>query len=130
MFGKRLIALGFAGCLGVATSYATPNNTHILQMGSGYEFDLPAQQPQTLSNPFLWEVNAVCVVSSDVDDFDANFKVTRKKGSLNGKKMSAGDSQTLTLHAKDKIKITASPGAEMVLTNLGEKNAHAECTVS
>lgn len=130
MFRNMLLTISCAAGLLINTAQATPLNTHVMQMGSGYDFELPPQQPQTLSNPFVWEVTAICTVSSDAEDFMASFKVIRKKGTLNGKKMSAGESAQLMLHAKDKIKITAVAGAEMELTNLGEKTARAECTIS
>ncbi len=130
MYRNMFIALSCATSLFATTVQATPVNTHVMQMGSGYQFELPPKQPQIISNPFVWESTAVCVISSGLEDFDVFFKVTRKKGSLNGKKMSAGDSAQLTLHAKDKIKITAAAGAEVELTNLSEKTAKAECTIS
>lgn len=130
MYRNMLIALSCATSLFATTVQAAPVNTHVMQMGSGYEFELPPKQPQVLSNPFVWESTAVCVISAGIEDFDVLFKVTRKKGTLNGKKMSTGETAQLTLHAKDKIKITAAAGAEMELTNLGEKTARAECTIS
>lgn len=131
MFRKTLIAISGVISLFISCSYAT--STHVMQMGSGYNFELPPNKPQTISNPFVWEATSTCTILGDnpsTENFILSFKVTRKKGILNGKKMSLGDTIELIVHPKDTIKVTASPGAEMELTNLSEQTVRAECSVS
>lgn len=115
---------------GIATTSVYATNTHILQLGSGIEYILPVNQPQLLANPFIWTAKAVCTILSDNNNNKLSVKVTRKTGTLNGTKLSVGDSMTLILHANEKIYITAVSGAEVELLNIGEKAIRAECVVS
>lgn len=130
MFKKTVMALCCTAGLLMSSSQAA--KPFVMQMGSGYDFELPAKKSQIFSNPFVWDATATCTIleNKDTTDFAISFKVTRKRGTLNGVKMSSGDTAQLILHAKDKIKITGAPGAEMALTNIGEYAIRAECIIS
>ena len=103
---------------------------HTMQLGSGYEFALPPNDPQIFKNPFLWDISAECVITSDIDAYPLLVRVLRKKGTLNGKHLSTGDTVQLILHAKDKIRLTAVSGAEVELTNLSNEMVKADCAMS
>ncbi len=130
MLKKTVMAICCTAAFYLASSHAT--TPFIMQMGSGYNFELPAKTSQIFSNPFVWEATATCTMleNKDTNDFPVFFKVTRKKGVFNGVKMSSGDTAQLLLHAKDKMKVTAAPGAEMELINIGEYTIRAECVIS
>ena len=126
---KKMLLMASCVMIFLPTTGST-DNRHILQMGSGYVFELPAKSPQVMSNPFIWEVKADCIIDAKVDMFDVSFQVTRKKGTLNGRKMSTGELIILSFSPHDKVKITAQAGAEVILTNLGDSPAYATCLVS
>ena len=126
----RKLGLSFLCALSLMANGAFAATTHVFRIGSGVDYVLPVNEPQLISNPFLWTIKAVCTIKSDDNDNFLSFKVTRKTGTLNGTKFSAGDSMKLSLHANEKIVITAVPGAEVELINVGTKLIRTECSIS
>ncbi|MDP3704965.1 MAG: hypothetical protein Q8R24_03525 [Legionellaceae bacterium] len=127
MFRKLGLSLFCTISLMANSSFAA--TTHVFSIGSGIDYELPVNEPQLFSNPFMWTIKAVCAIKSDDDDNFLSFKVTRKTGSLNGIKFSTGDSMKISLHAHEKMFITAAPGAEVELINIGTKVIRTECSI-
>lgn len=126
----RKIGLPLFCVVGLFSSNIFATSSQVFSLGSGIDYVLPVNEPQLISNPFLWTIKAVCTIKSDDNDNFLSFKVTRKTGSLNGAKLSSGDSMKVSLHANEKIYITAVSGAEVELINVGAKVIKAECSVS
>ena len=103
-----------------ATENVFPQSTH-------YDFILPAHEPQIFSNAFMWTVDSKCTIITDVESTPFSLKVLRKSGSLNGVKLSKGDSMDVIVHPGDKLHITAASGGRVELTNNGEETIKARC---
>lgn len=111
-----------------STVYASNINPNEIQLGSGVQYKLEPNDPQLISNQYLWTVSAVCTIKSKEKDSFLAITVTRKEGTLNGKRMSKGDSRTLRIEYGDEISITAVSGAEVELLNAGNKEIITECS--
>ncbi len=123
-----LFALLF--CILVENSFATNINRQEIQLGSGIQYNLTPNNPQLISNQYLWTVNAICVIQSETDDNFLAFKVTKKQGTLNDELLVAGDARTIRLKYKEKVNISAKSGAEVELLNVGKDLIVTECTFS
>lgn len=115
-------------CIGAFLSAAThANNTHILQVTPSVDYDLPANEPQIMTNVFRWTINAECTIIKSDETSVISFKVLRKKGSINDITLSRGESLRLNIQPKEKFNISAIPGAAVELTNEGETTITAHC---
>lgn len=103
---------------------------HVFQAGPAAEYILPVEEPQIIANVFLWTVKATCKVTSENESNLLAFEVRRKSGSLNGTKLSVGDTMSLLVYNNDKFIITAAPGAQVELVNHGEQKVRALCSSS
>ena len=101
-----------------------------LQLGMGIEYIFPINEPQVLSNPIIFTIKAVCTITSNNESNLLSFSVLRKSGTFNGNKIMAGDSMSYVVHNDETISITALPGAQVELINLGEETMVATCSVA
>lgn len=114
------------GCIGFAKNI----NPQEIQIGSGIQYKLMPNDPQLISNQYLWTVSAICVIKSKSDDNFLSIKVTKKQGTLNNEVLVAGDSRVVRLKYNDEINITAKSGAEVELLNIGNDPIITECSFS
>ena len=126
----RTLGLSLFFVMTLMTNGTFAATSHVFSIGSNIDYVLPINEPQLLSNPFLWAIKAVCTIKSENNDNFLSFKMTRKAGSLNGTKLSTGDSMKISLHANEKMYITAVSGAEVELINIGAQVIRTECSVS
>ncbi|MDF1758616.1 MAG: hypothetical protein P1U74_10020 [Legionellaceae bacterium] len=110
------------------TNNALAVNPQDVSLGAGITYSLKASESVLISNPYLWTVSAVCVIKNKDDDNFLTITVTRKQGTLNDQVLKKGDSMTIRLNSKEKMNITANPGAEVELLNIGKKTIVTECT--
>ena len=113
----------------IASSSVTASgvNPSEIQLGSGVKYKLAPNDPQLISNQYLWTATADCTIKSKDNNSFLSIKVTRKEGTLNGEKMVKGDSRTIKVSYGDKFNITAVSGAEVELLNAGKKEIITEC---
>ena len=120
--------------LSTTSFFCTPlcaTTQDVFRLGSGVEYVLLINDPQVITNPFLWTIKAVCtIISKEETDNFLSFKVLRKSGSLNGTKLSLGDSMTIHLLQNEKMYINALPGAQVELLNIGDETITANCTIA
>ena len=107
--------------------YASNVNPSEIQLGKGVQYKLAPNDPQIISNQYLWTVSATCTIKSKEPNSFLSIKVTRKEGTLNGKPMATGDSRTIRINYGDEFNITAMSGAELELLNIGNKDIISEC---
>ncbi len=113
---------------GLFATNAFSTTEHLLTQGLSVEYELPPNDPQVFSNIFFWEVKALCVVISEVEDNTITIRMLRKTGSVNGLNLSTDDVTSLTAHPGDKMHITAASGAKVELTNIGTQSIKASCS--
>ncbi|RUR13278.1 hypothetical protein [Legionella sp. km772] len=111
----------------ISSSYAVSKN-NILQAGATLEYELPPNEAQTFSNYMFWEVEADCKIFTQDEGNVLFAKATAKKGKLNGIPWVKGDTLRVTVHDGEILKITASPGAQVQITNEGEHLVKAICS--
>lgn len=127
MFKKIGLTLLCVAATITTSTYAVAKN-NVLQVGATLEYDLPPNQAQTFSNYMFWEVQADCkIVTPDASNVLYAF-ATAKKGKLNDIPWVKGDSMRVTVHNGDILKITASAGAQVQITNEGESLVKAICS--
>jgi hypothetical protein len=103
---------------------------HESMMTGAAEYILLPDEPQILSNVFMWNINAICKIVSENELNPFSFKILRKTGSFNGRPLKSGDLVEVVLHANEKIYFTAAPGAKVELVNRGEVKVIAECSAA
>ena len=95
-------------------------STYYFQTGIYVDYELPANEPLTFVNGFMWTIKASCKILSSEKDNYVNFKVLRKEGSINNIKVSSGESIKLLFHPDDMVHIMAISGGKVELTNLSK----------
>lgn len=116
-------------CAGALFSANTLAMTHALVSGSGIEYELAPNQPHEFTNPVFFSVTATCTFRSENPSNDVFVEALSKSGVINGQKITAPDTLTITINSGDVIKLTVNPGAKVRLTNRGESSIHASCSV-
>lgn len=124
------LAAVFVLCILSFTASAKNINPQEIVIGSGVHYKLLPNDPQIISNQYLWTVNATCIIKSKTEDNFLSFKVTKKQGTLNDEVLVAGDSRVIRLKYNDEMKMTAKSGAEVELLNIGKDPIVTECTFS
>lgn len=98
-----------------------------MQLGSEINYTLEANTPLILSNPYLWTINATCIIQNKEDNNFLAFKVINYQCSLNNKVLFAGESRTIRLHPNETLYISALPGSEVELLNIGKQAIITKC---
>jgi hypothetical protein len=111
-----------------APLYAT--TMQALKPGMGIEYTFLVNEPQILVNPIIFTIKASCTINSENEENLLSFTVLKKSGSFNGTKLMAGDNMSYVVHNDETISITALPGAQVELINLGEETMVATCSVA
>ncbi len=117
-------------CVLGLNTFAANINPQEIQIGSSVQYKLLPNDPQLISNQYLWTVSAICIIKNKTDDNFLSIKVTKKQGTLNDEVLVAGDSRIIRLKYNDEINITAKSGAEVELLNIGKTPIITECTFS
>lgn len=118
-----------------AVSISTPvysTRTHSLQQGLTVEYDLPPHDPQVFTNYMFWSVEANCTVISEQENtgdthLDLFTEALRKKGTINGITLSAGQNMLLRIHSGESLNLRAESGAKVQITNMSDYQVHAIC---
>ena len=100
-----------------------------LAPGVGIAYVFPVNEAVIITNNFLWSVKAFCTAMSENESNRMLMRVLKKSGTFNNTKLSTSDSCEVTLYNKDNFEITAVPGAEFELTNIGDKTMFTHCIV-
>lgn len=100
---------------------------HVFTQAPHFDFTLPSNEPQIFTNTFFWTIKSKCKIISNTLENPFSLTVLRKTGSLNGVKLSKGDSLDVIVNAGDSVFITADSGGRVELTNKGEQTITARC---
>ena len=127
---KKISSMILSAALGFCTQSYAVAPIQQFRLGMGMEYVLPVNEPQVFANPIIFTIKAVCTVTSENESNLLSFSVLRKSGTFNGTKLLTGDSMSYIVHNDETISITALPGAQVELVNLGEQNIMATCSVA
>lgn len=100
---------------------------HIFPQTLYYPFTLLPNEPQIYTNTMYWTIKSKCKIISESPKNPFSLTVLRKTGSLNGVKLSRGDSLDVIVNAGDSVFITADSGGRVELTNKGKETITARC---
>lgn len=126
----RVIKVWLLGISLVATSALATNLERQANLAVGMAYLFPVNEPVVLPNQFLWPIKASCTVVSENENNLVSIRVLKKTGTYNHVKLVVGDYLEINIHNKENFEITAVPGAEVELTNLGEKTIFAHCVLN
>lgn len=96
--------------------------------GLTFEYELPPNAPQVFTNVFFWTVKGNCTMLSEEENTLIQVKALRKTGSINHIDLSEGDSVLFNVKNGDVFYIVAHSGAQVELTNQGQKTIIARCS--
>jgi hypothetical protein len=122
---KKLTTALFCICTLFATPLFASNDSIIF-----IDFDLPAKEPQNLSNVFRWTINAECTIIKSDETSVILFKMLRKNGVLNDIIFHRGESLRIAVKLQEKFTIVAEPGSTVQMTNEGETLVTFRCSAT
>lgn len=109
---------GIVVCLSVFTcaSYA------------GKNLQLVPHVSKSLTNNFMWTVNATCNIKSNAHG-KVRVSVLKNKGVVNGHKLADGQTTFVAVDNNDSIQVSAEPGAQVNLVNMSNNQIEAVCHI-
>lgn len=127
MFKK--IALSLLCSTGLfCSSHAIAEELTAQNQGLSIDVQLVPNTPQKFTNTAFWPVSASCKISTPDNADDVYFRVLKKSGTVNGNKISAGKSLTITVHSGQKLNLSAESGAQVEIINHGGHTVTASCS--
>jgi hypothetical protein len=107
-----------------------PYAPYTFNLSQSVDYELPANDPQVITNVFRWTVHAECVILDSNKSSDILFKMLRKHSTVNDITLSRGESLRVNVKPNDTFEITAVPGASVEMTNEGDTPITTRCTSS
>jgi hypothetical protein len=89
---------------------------------------LNPQESKQLTNSSFFTINATCNIQSTKSNNKIRVSVLKNTGTVNGKKLNSGQGTSLSLIGNANISVTAEPGTQISLVNLGNEKIQATCT--
>lgn len=120
---KKVHTLIATALLGMS-SLAFAGQTVLLSPTITEKYDLKAHDTTTISNPLFWSVTVRCSIDKTAS---LTATVLKKSGTINGKKMSKGDSMTLLVNPGESFEIKADGGAKVEMLNHEDYTVKAQC---
>lgn len=111
------------------TAFAMSASVAPIVDGFSNDYKLVPNVPQVFDNFIFYTISASCVMSTKHGDQELEVTVLRKSGSLNGKKLSQGDSETLMVKDGQKITFSIESTGKVKLVNKGEHDIKASCSL-
>lgn len=88
---------------------------------------LSPQESKLLTNHTFWTLNATCNIQGSQSKNKIMVRVLENKGSVNGRNLTKGQSTSFTVSDHQAISVSAEPGTQVNLTNLGTTTIQALC---
>jgi hypothetical protein len=122
-FGVCLFAFNLISSL----SYAT--GIHSFKVGSGHNYELPSNDPQTITNFLPWNIKAECQLVTKDEITTLTIRPLNNKGcSLNDMPVQMGQGISLSVKNGSSFIITANKGVTVEFTNHGHQMLKALCS--
>lgn len=91
--------------------------------------ELRSNESKLLTNTAFWTLNATCTIQgTDKTNSKIKIGVLKKNGSINGKNLSTGQSTSVIVRNNSTISVSADPGTQINLINLGSEGLQATCS--
>lgn len=91
---------------------------------------LNPKQNKVITNTTFWTIHATCQIHSNADSTTLRVNDVKNSSEINGKTLLAGQSTSMVVHDQKTIRVTAEPGAEVMITNLSQDQVDADCSAS
>jgi hypothetical protein len=91
-------------------------------------FNLAPKVSKLIENKYLWSLNATCTIQCNQAKNKIMVRVVKNKGVVNGRNLSDGQMTSVVVHNHDSITVSAEPGAQVNLLNLGTEAVQATCS--
>ena len=98
------------------------SNVYAQQMS----IDLAPNASKKVTNHYGWTLNATCTIQTKSKN-KIRISVLDNKGSVNGHHLAIGQSKSMLVHNNDCILVSAEPGTQVTLQNLGVDPIQATC---
>lgn len=94
----------------------------------GMNLQLAPNTDKVISNNTLWTIHATCEMHSTASKKTIRVNGVKNISHVNGKSLTAGQSTSMTVYAEKTIEVSAEPGAQVTITNLGNDAVEAVCS--
>ena len=106
----------------------------ILIPHQGYSFisrtyRFPPNQPVTIQNPLLWDLDTHCKISSNDSADSLEGTMIQRNGRINGTKLTQGQNLSVTVHPNEDFHLQADYKAVVQIINHGESTVSAKCRI-
>lgn len=125
--------IGLTLCLSTAlySTSALSTTEYILAPNMSFHYTLQPNIPLSLTNYVFWDINAICTLTIN-DDKSGKLKAKAiyKNSSVAGSSVPKDGSLVIDVKDKQDLSITAEPGAQVELLNIGEYRIEADCRMA
>lgn len=83
---------------------------------------------KVVTNHYSWTLEANCTIQANQAKNKILVSVLKNKGRVNGRNLANGQATSLVVHNNDNISVSAEPGAQVNLLNLGTSPVQAVCS--
>lgn len=91
------------------------------------DLTLSSKESKTIANNYVWTISATCTIHSTEDDKVILVSAISSDSEVNGKKLSEGNKTSITIKNNDNIKVSAKPGAKVIILNTSQGVIKASC---
>jgi len=92
------------------------------------ELKLEPHHSQGIENSYAFTINATCTIKVNKNNNKIRFDVAKNSGTINGKKLSDGQSTSITVENQDQIVVNAAPDTKVTVYNLSDNTVTATCS--
>lgn len=96
--------------------------------GQSMMVKLAPNESRTISNHYLWTMNATCTIEANASVKKILIRVVKQNGKVNGRTLNTGQSTSVLVHDQDSLSVSADAGAEVNLQNLSHDAVKANCS--
>lgn len=96
--------------------------------GHSMTVNLAPNESKTISNHYLWTLNANCKIQANQAAKKILIRVVKQNGTVNGRILKTGQTTSVTVKNEDHLFVTADAGAEVNLQNLSHDAIKANCS--
>lgn len=90
--------------------------------------ELAPKEHKVISNGTLWTIHATCQIQTSATKKTIQVGGLKSTSQVNGKSLSEGETTSMTVYDQKTIEVTAEPGAQVSITNMGADSVVAVCS--
>jgi len=89
---------------------------------------LAPKQSKVIANNYMWTINATCTIQTNDSKKTILVNAVKNKSQVNGKNLNSGQKTSLSVQNNDSLTVSAEPGAQVTILNLGADEVKASCS--